>query len=173
MCIRDRHTTSNFATEPETLDAWMTQFQQTRARHPWLVACSAADNVVVGFAKSGPHKARGAYAWTAELSVYVHHEARAGGVGKALYACLIPLLKAQGFVTLLAGITSPNAPSEKLHAVYGFTQCSVFHRVGFKFGAFHHVGYWELPLSVDDQTPAPTRTVDAVWPGHCAQCSAH
>ena len=156
-------TAANFATEPESLDAWMTQFQQTSARHAWLVATAYGNDSILGFAKSGPHKARGAYAWAAEMSVYVHHEARAAGVGRALYGCLIPTLRAQGFVTLLAGITSPNVPSEKLHAAFGFTRCATFHRVGYKLGAWRDVGYWELALDPGGGPPGTIRPVAAVW----------
>lgn len=166
------HTTANFATEPEPLAQWMTQFEQTQARHPWLVSVDT-DGSVTGFAKSGPHKARGAYAWSAELSVYIRHDVRARGVGKALYGCLIPMLREQGFITLLAGITTPNPPSERLHTGFGFTRCSVFHRVGYKFGAFHDVSYFELPLSTSDEPPAATRPVDEVWAGHIKGCTRH
>ncbi|MHB8416596.1 MAG: GNAT family N-acetyltransferase [Myxococcales bacterium] len=135
---------ANFALEPEPLAQWLASFDATRARYPWLVVRQGER--VVGFAKAGPHRARGAYAWAAEVSVYVHPELHGRGVGRALYRRLLPILRRQGFVTLLAGITRGNRASEALHRHFGFRRCGTFHRVGWKFGRWCDVGYWELPL---------------------------
>ena len=88
------HTPANFAPAPEPLDEWLSLFDRTQEKYPWLVARSKGR--VIGFAKAGPHRARGAYAWTAETSVYVEPAAHGQGVGRALYEQLLPLLKAQG-----------------------------------------------------------------------------
>jgi phosphinothricin acetyltransferase len=155
------HLTANFATQPETLEAWRTSFEETRAQHPWLVARDGGR--VVGFARSGPHRSRGAYAWTAEVSVYVDPAAHRRGIGAALYARLIPTLRAQGYVTLLAGITPPNPASEGLHQRVGFVRCGTYHKAGWKFGGWHDVGYWELHLQEGDAAPSPIRPVAEVW----------
>jgi phosphinothricin acetyltransferase len=139
------HTPANFATSPETVEEWSAAFEATRAMYPWLVA--RADDKVIGFAKAGPHKARGAYRFTADVSVYVDPTWHGRGVGKALYARLIPMLRAQGYVTLIAGITPPNPASERLHESVGFKRCGTFHRAGWKFGRWHDVGYWEMQLN--------------------------
>src|SRR5688572_24639341 len=89
---------ANFATEPETLESWLAAWQRDRDLYPWLL-CDG------GFAKASPHRSRGAYAWTAEVSVYVARPRQ--GIARALYARPIPLMREQGFVTLLAGIALP------------------------------------------------------------------
>jgi len=155
------HTTANFATEPEPLSMWLSLWDETATRHPWLVVRDGGR--VLGFAKSSPHRARGAYAWTAEVTVYVHPDAHGRGVGTALYRRLIPMLRAQGYVTLLAGITQPNPASERLHASVGFERCATFHRAGWKDGAWRDVAYFELHLQPADHRPAPIRPVAEVW----------
>ncbi len=152
---------ANFATEPESLGQWTEAFEQTNATHPWLVAKGGED--LLGFAKASPHRARGAYAWTAEVSVYVRPDLHGQRIGTRLYERLIPLMRAQGYVTLLAGIAAPNPASERLHAAFGFTRCGAFHRAGWKFGRWHDVGYWELHLQSGDGVPSALRPVDAVW----------
>src|SRR5262245_31284279 len=97
---------ANFATEPEPLETWAETFRDTQARHPWLVA--RLEGGIVGFAKSSPHRSRGAYAWSADVSVYVAYALHRRGVGTRLYAGLLPMLARQGYVTAIAGITSPN-----------------------------------------------------------------
>jgi L-amino acid N-acyltransferase YncA len=154
------NTPANFAIEPESLDSWMESWTKTHTMHPWLVAIEGT--TVVGFAKASPHRGRCAYAWTAEVSVYVQHDHHGRGIGKALYAQLIPILRDQGYVTLIAGITLPNPASERLHESFGFKPIGVFRRVGWKFDHWHDVGYWEAMLH-DAGTPGTIRPVnDAV-----------
>jgi phosphinothricin acetyltransferase len=145
------NTPANFAIEPEPLQDWVDSWRDTHQRYPWLVA---EDNgQLIGFAKASPHRGRCAYAYTAEVTVYVHPQHHARGIGKSLYQQLFPILKVQGYCTLLAGITQPNPASERLHASFGFRRIGVFERVGWKFGKWHDVGYWEL--IVHDGAPQP------------------
>ncbi len=155
--------TANFATEPEPTGQWLGDWRATAATHPWLVARSGG---VVGFAKASPHRARGAYRWTAEVSVYIDEAWHGRGIGTSLYRVLIPLLRAQGYVTLLAGITAGHAASERLHERAGFVRCGTFHRAGWKFGAWHDVGYWELQLA--DAEPGPIHPVREMWAARAA-----
>jgi|GEM_PF-199955 len=156
------HTPANFATEPEALESWTTLYDDTAVRYPWLVARD--ESGVVGYAKASPHKSRGAYAWTVELAVYIRADQHRRGIGKALYRRLIPMLRRQGFVTALAGITDGNAASVALHMAFGFVPCATFHRVGWKFGGWHDVRYFELDLRPGDHMPVQTKPVAEVWP---------
>jgi len=154
-------TTANFATEPEALHDWLGEWQRTRDAYPWVVALH--EGSVVAFAKAGPHRSRGAYAWTAETSVYVDPAHHGRGIAAALYTVLLPLLRQQGFVTLLAGITAGHVASERLHEKFGFVRCASFHRVGWKFEAWHDVSYWELSLREAEGPPPKLRSVADVW----------
>jgi len=138
---------------------WMTTWEESHLHHPWLVAREGGDGDVIGFAKASQHRSRAAYAWTAEASVYIAPEHKGQGVGTALYGALIPLLRAQGYVTLLAGITTGHDASERLHAKAGFERCGTFHRAGWKYGRWHDVGYWELQLQAADHVPGTIRAV--------------
>jgi L-amino acid N-acyltransferase YncA len=155
------NTPANFATEPESLDEWTRTWKATRAIYPWLVA--RASGKLLGFAKGSPHRTRGAYRWIAEVSVYVDVAAHGKRTGSQLYRCLLPTMREQGYVTLLAGITPPNPASERLHGAVGFVRCGTYHRAGWKLGKWHDVGYWELHLR-GDEPPAELRTVASVWP---------
>ena len=152
---------ANFATEPEPVSEWMLGFESQSSRYPWLVARD--EGRVLGFAKAGPHRARGAYRWTAETTIYLDETSQGQGLGSALYARLLPLLDAQGYVTLLAGITVGQLASERLHARFGFVRCAHFHRLGWKHDAWHDVAYWERALR-DSAGPPPTlQSVADVW----------
>ncbi len=153
------HTTANFALEPEPLAAWQAAYDATHERHAWLVAVE--DERIIGFAKTGPHRARAAYDWAIESTVYLDEAYFGRGVGTALYERLLAIATAQGYVTVLAGITHGHAASEALHRKLGFVLTGVFHRVGWKFEAWHDVGYWEKPLA-GAQPPSELRSVAAV-----------
>ena len=97
------------------------------------------------------------------MSVYVDPSAHRRGVGGALYESFLPVLRSQCYALLLAGITQPNPGSVRLHEKFGFVRCGTYHRVGWKFGGWHDVGYWELDLAPDRAPPSPLRPVAEVW----------
>ena len=72
---------------------------------------------------------------------------------------LIPVLTAQGYRTLLGGITQPNEASVRLHESFGFRRVALYERIGWKFEQWHDVGYWELILGEADVPPAEIKDV--------------
>jgi phosphinothricin acetyltransferase len=114
-------------------------------RYPWLVA--EREDAIAGFAYATTHRARAAYRWTVEVSVYVHPGHRRAGVGRALYGTLLPLLREQGLALAIAGITLPNDASIALHEAFGFEHVGVYRGIGFKAGAWRDVGFWQCRLS--------------------------
>jgi len=120
--------------------------------YPWLVC--EIDGEVVGYAYGAPHRERAAYRWSCEVSVYIDGRHHRRGVGRALYTSVLAILSAQGFINVYAGITLPNPSSVGLHEAMGFTPVGVYHRVGFKLGRWHDVGWWERPLGEHTGSPA-------------------
>ncbi|MCA9297850.1 MAG: N-acetyltransferase [Phycisphaerales bacterium] len=147
------HAVANFHTAPLGEGGLRDDWIASRARYPWLVADDGSGSAVTGFAKASPWKGRCAYDWSAETTVYVHHAHQRKGVGRALYEALFEILEARGFRTLLAGITLPNDASVALHEAMGMTPCATFHKVGWKFDAWHDVGYWSRHLGEGPPTP--------------------
>lgn len=121
-------------------------------RHPWLVATDG-EGAVVGYAYAGPFSARAAYDWSVETSVYLDAAQHRRGLGRALYTALFALLEAQGHRRAMAGITLPNAASVGLHEAMGFSAVGVYRAVGWKFDAWHDVGWWQRPIGPADGTP--------------------
>ena len=80
------------------------------------------------------------------MTVYVAEEARRSGAGRALYAALLTAAKEKGLHRAYAGIALPNPGSVALHEVCGFHHIGTYHEVGFKFGKWHDVGWWECDL---------------------------
>ncbi len=155
------NTAANFAVEPETLASWQHDWRETHQRFPWFVT-AGDDGAVVAFAKASPWKGRCAYLWTAETTVYVHPDHHGQGLGRALYQELVATLRAQGYRTLLGGITLPNPASVRLHESMGFVRVALLEKVGWKFGRWHDVGYWEAHLHDADNPPTDIKPVSDV-----------
>jgi L-amino acid N-acyltransferase YncA len=127
---------------------------------PWLVCADGAR--VDGYAYAAKHRERAAYRWCVDVSVYVREGCRRAGVGRALYTSLFALLRLQGFHAAHAGVTLPNAASVGLHESLGFRPVGVYEKVGFKLGAWHDVGWWQLELRERSGEPGPIATMEAL-----------
>lgn len=135
-------------------DEMRARIEHVSARYPWLVA--EVDGEVVGYAYATVHNERWAYRWATNTSVYVAPSHQRRGVGRALYAALLPLLVRQGFYVACAGITLPNPASVALHESFGYEPVGIYPRVGFKNGRWWGVGWWlaQLRDQPDGQLPA-------------------
>ena len=144
-------TAISFETEPPSPEEMARRIEVTLAQYPWLVAL--VENRVAGYAYAHAIAQRQAYAWSAETSVYVHPEFRGMGIGRALYDELFATLRKQGYCRAFAGIALPNAASVGLHEAVGFAHVGTYRRVGWKMGAWHDVGWWELDLRPQGEPP--------------------
>jgi len=100
---------------------------------PYLVA--AEGDGVLGYAYAGPYRARSAYRFTVEDSIYVHPARTGRGIGRRLLPALIAACARAGARQMVAVIgDSANAPSIALHAANGFREAGTLHAVGFKLG---------------------------------------
>ena len=134
----------SFEAEPPTAGQMRERIAKTLATHPWLVHDEGGR--ILGYAYASRHRERAAYQWSADVSCYVRPEARGRGIGKALYTELLRRLEAQGFRNAYAGIALPNDASVRLHERFGFKKVAHLEEIGFKFGRWIDVGYWELKL---------------------------
>ena len=129
-----RHGTASFElAPPDEAEMARRQKELFAGGFPYIVAEQAA--AVVGYAYAGPYRARPAYRWTVEDSIYVDPALHGRGIGRALLERLIAEAERSGFRQMLAVIgDSANAGSIELHRALGFRMVGTFDNVGFKFG---------------------------------------
>ncbi len=125
--------TSTFDLVPRSLEAQLEWQRAHDGAHPAIVAVDGAGEVV-GFGSISPFRDRPAYSTTVENSVFVHHEHRGKGIGKAILAELIRLATTHGFHAMIARIVGGNEASIRTHAACGFEMVGVEKEVGRKFG---------------------------------------
>jgi L-amino acid N-acyltransferase YncA len=109
---------------------------------PWLVAEQDGDRLV-GYAYAVKWKGRSAYRHSVESSVYLDPACTGQRIGTRLYQALLQILRGQSIHTVIGGIGLPNPASVALHERLGFTQVAHFKEVGYKFGRWIDVGYWQ------------------------------
>ena len=148
-----RDTSITFETDVPSVSEIQDRIKTTLLQYPWLVY--ELQGSVVGYAYSAPFRTRVAYQWTAEVSVYVDNRHQGMGIGRALYQKLFEILKKQGYRSVVGGITLPNPGSVAIHESFGLQQVAHFKSVGFKFGKWHDVGFWQLDIQPNLQCPAP------------------
>ena len=152
-------TAISFELEPPSAEEMSRRIASVLAFAPWLV-CEIGGRVR-GYAYASRHRERAAYQWSVDAGIYVHEDERRRGIGRLLYGSLFALLRLQGFVAAHAGITLPNAASVGLHEALGFRRIGVYPAVGYKLGAWHDVGWWQLRLVETAGQPSPPLSLAA------------
>jgi phosphinothricin acetyltransferase len=120
---------------------------------PWLVAEDEAGRVA-GYAYASRHRERAGYRWSVDISVYVDASVHRRGVGRALYAELVGILRRQRFVNAYAGVALANEASVGLHTAIGMEQIAVYQRVGYKHGQWVDVAWFGMRLMEPAEPPA-------------------
>lgn len=153
-------TSVSFETVPPDREEISRRIKETMASYPWLVC--EMEGKVAGYAYASRHHLRAAYQWSVDTSVYIGENYRRCGVGRGLYVSLFGMLEVQGFFNAYAIIALPNAASVALHEAVGFKRLAVFSRAGYKLGAWHDVGWWQLVLRAHTDSPDPPLTLVAL-----------
>jgi len=137
--------TCTYQLEPETREARQAWF----AAHPaekYPVTVAELDGQVVGWGSLSKFRDRAAYDGSVEASVYIHHDVHRRGIGRALLTDLIERARAIGFHTLIGGASADQTASLALQESLGFQRVAEFKEVGYKFGRWLDVAFYQLML---------------------------
>jgi L-amino acid N-acyltransferase YncA len=119
---------------------------------PWLVARDEGGEML-GYAYASQFRDRPAYRFTCENSVYIRHDRRGEGIGRALLALLIVEAERAGFRQMIAVIAGAQPASVRLHAACGFVEAGRMQSVGRKHGQWLDTFYMQRALGAGDATP--------------------
>jgi phosphinothricin acetyltransferase len=139
-----RETIVTFEELPVADEEMARRIADTTAEFPWLVL--EIDGSVAGYAYASTWKRRSAYRFTVESTIYLAQEYLGRGLGAGLYGALIGELRSRGLHSAIGGISLPNPASIALHERLGFRHIGQLREVGWKFGKWVDVGYWQLLL---------------------------
>lgn len=154
------NTTYSFEYTPPTQEQFTQRFRKYTAQCPWLVW--EEDGRVLGYAYGSLPFERAAYAWCAEVSIYLEPAAHGRGIGRALYAMLEEILWRQGYRIIYSLITSENKGSLSFHEKVGYRYCTEFTDCGVKFGKSLGVIWMEkrsISVEIPSCPPVPWTTI--------------
>lgn len=152
-------TAITFEYEVPTLNDFQQRMQSVQEFYPYLVA--EEDGRILGYAYASAFHPRAAYAWSAEVTVYLDKAARGKGVGSKLYERLEKYLKEMGILNLNACIAQTaveddyltNA-SQAFHEKQGYQLVGTFHQSGYKFKRWYNMIWMEKLIGKhDDDIP--------------------
>jgi phosphinothricin acetyltransferase len=140
-----KNTIITFEETPVSEEEIKTNIATSVPNLPWLVF--EKNNKIVGYAFASQWKSRCAYKFSVESTIYLDRSVTGQGIGSQLYEELISRLRMKRFHAVIGGIALPNDTSIAFHVKHGFEKIAHFREVGFKFGKWIDVGYWELILT--------------------------
>ena len=146
------NSTALYDYQPRTTQNMVSWFEAKRAGGFPVIGIEDAQGRLLGFCSWGSFRAYPAYKYTVEHSVYVHMDHRGKGLGKLLMNALIDAARQSDKVHALIGaIDAANSGSISLHERLGFQHVGTLPQVGFKFGRWLDLAFYQLTLNA---TPA-------------------
>ncbi len=153
-----RETAITFEYETPSVEEFQGRIEKTLEKFPYLVI--EQDGRILGYAYASAFHERAAYQWCAEMSIYLHKDARGKGLGTLLYDELEKRLVDQGFLNLYACIAYPDSEdshltlgSVKFHENRGYSLIGKFSKCGFKFDTWYNMVWMEKIIGEHTDKP--------------------
>jgi L-amino acid N-acyltransferase YncA len=119
---------------------------------PYVVA--DLEGTIAGYGYCAPYRARSAYRYALEDSVYVRNDMAGRGVGGAVLGALVERASVLGYRQLVAIIgDSGHEASIGLHASAGFVRVGTLRSIGYKQGRWVDSVIMQRPLGAGDSLP--------------------
>lgn len=161
------HTGANFEITPPGIAEMESRIQSANGFGAWIVDDAGDEGVggaegIRGYAYGTRFRARDAYNWAVEVSIYMRHGRTGRGAGRRLYSTLLDILTIQGFSTAIAVIATPNDESIAFHQKLGFTHAGTLQQCGFKSGIWRDTQWWQRDLAPRTANPQPPLSAGAI-----------
>jgi L-amino acid N-acyltransferase YncA len=147
-----RNGTASFEIEPPD-EAEMLRRQTALVNNGYPYFTAEIESVVAGYAYAGPYRARPAYKWSVEDSVYVASDMHRKGIGALLLRAVVAASAQRGYRQMIAVIgDSAQIGSIALHERAGFRHIGALRSVGFKHGKWLDTVLMQRALGDGDTT---------------------
>ena len=141
------NSTALYDYKPRTAEMIRAWFEAKAKGNFPVIGVQGDGDELMGFASFGSFRAWPAYKYSVEHSVYVDARFRGRGVGRRLLEEIIKAAREQDYHVLIGAIDAANKPSLALHERLGFTHCGTIRQVGFKFGRWLDLSFYQLILA--------------------------
>lgn len=158
-----KKTAITYEWEAPTEEEFSQRIETTLQRYPYLVLEQGGQPI--GYAYAGVYKARRAYDWCAESSIYLREDCRGQGLGELLQTSLEQVLDVMGVCNLYACVTCTDGEEDEtvtnksihFHTRVGFEEVGRFRRCGYKFGRWYDTAWLCKELNPHAAKPMPFR----------------
>lgn len=154
------HSSITFEYNPPSPEEFLQRIKIAIAQYPWLVCLYG--NKIIGYSYAGIHRYRSAYQWSCESTVYLLPEFHRMGIARILYETLFSLLRIHGYFNVYAGVSLPNEKSVGFHQSIGFKEIGIYEKVGYKFGEWHDVEWFQFQLQEHNYNPSSPKTIQSI-----------
>ena len=162
-----KETAISFEYEVPSVEEFADRIRHISSRYPYIKAVE--DGKILGYAYAGPFKARAAYDWSVETTIYLARNAQKRGIGRMLYQALENELRRMGIHNLYACIAYPQTEDEYLtknsaqfHAHLGYSTVGTFHSCGYKFDRWYDMVWMEKLIGEHQSGQSPIRPYPAL-----------
>ena len=138
------NTTINFEQKPITILELSEKVDKILKKYPFIVLEDG--NIVIGYAYLAEFNPRTSYNITANLSIYLKPDIESKGYGTMLLKEIEKLAREQNIINIISIITEENTYSVKFHLKHDFREVGVLDKVGYKFGRYLSVTYFQKKL---------------------------
>ncbi len=140
------NSTALYDYQQRTLESMETWFLNKDKGHFPVIGIEDESGELLAFGSYGTFRAFPAYKYAVEHSVYVHKDHRGKGLGAQVMQALIEEARSREVHALIGGIDASNAASIALHQRLGFQHVGTLPEVGFKFGRWLDLAFYQLTL---------------------------
>ncbi|UMM63588.1 GNAT family N-acetyltransferase [Aristophania vespae] len=140
------NSTALYDYKPRSLESMVWWFISKEKNNFPVIGIEDSQGELVAFGTYGNFRAWPAYKYSVEHSVYVKKEARKRGLGRAILQKLVQTAQENDIHSLIGGIDASNECSIKLHESLGFKHAGTLHQVGYKFGRWLDLAFYEFIL---------------------------
>lgn len=159
------NTAVTFEYEVPSVEEFQNRIAQVLKSYPYLVAES--EEGILGYAYAGRYHPRAAFAWSAEMAIYLKRDIRQAGIGRKLYTLLEEILKEQGVVKTIAHITMPvdelsDFNSMQFHKKMGYRLAGTFENIGYKFGRWYSTIWMDKMIGISKEKMDNIKMFDEV-----------
>ena len=141
------NSTALYDYKPRTAEMMQAWFEAKAKGNFPVIGVESDGGELMGFSSFGTFRAWPAYKYSVEHSVYVDARFRGRGVGRRLLEEVIEAARARDYHVLIGAIDAANKASLALHERLGFAPCGTLRQVGFKFGRWLDMSFYQLILA--------------------------
>ncbi len=145
------NSTALYDYKPRTKESMGQWFENKRKGSFPVIGAVDDSGELLGFGSYGTFRAWPAYKYSVEHSIYVAAPHRGRGLGKILLQETVNSAREQNYHVLIGGIDSQNTVSIRLHKHFGFEHAGTIRQVGFKFGRWLDLDFYQLVLGTPER----------------------